>query len=216
MFFAIDESEESKKMILGGVLISKDKVPDFERDFVLLRIKHKLFGELKWQNIDQYFERYTDFLDLFFKYDASFHAICYRHSAKKYNASYILLRTITWKLQNAGLDNSLFVLFDNDGGLGNLGAKTIKEIAPKDIRFKRKLEFCNQGTSHILGILQIADIITGAVCAAVNDVSLSKEKQYIVDYITKKNDGLPLAWSSLKLPRLNQFKIHYFDPDNKP
>lgn len=216
MFFAIDESEESKKMLLGGILISKDKIPDFERDFVFLRIKHKLFGELKWQNIDQYYKRYIDFIDLFFEYDATFHSICYRNFSKKYHASYILLRTVTWKLQNAGLDNSLYVLFDNDGSLGNLGTKTIKEIAPKDSAFKRKLDFCNQGTSHILGILQIADLLTGAICAKINEITLSKEKQAVINHITQQNNGIPLNWASLKLPKLNQLKIHYFDPNDKP
>lgn len=203
-------------MVLGGVLIPQEEVPLLERDFVSLRIKHKLFGEIKWQNIDKYYARYLEFIDLFFEYKATFHSICYRVHTKKYRAAYVLLRTITWKIQNAGLSNSLFVLFDNDGSLGQLETKTIGEIAPKDARFKRQLEFCSQGSSHVLGLLQLSDLLTGAVCSVVNKNKLSAEKQKVVDHITKKNQGIPLDWSSIKLPGLNDFKIHYLDPNNKP
>ncbi len=69
-----DESEEHQKMVLGGVLISEKTLPTFEADFVQLRIKHKLFGEIKWNRIDQYHKRYCDFIDLFFDKKCGF---CY-------------------------------------------------------------------------------------------------------------------------------------------
>lgn len=218
MFLILDESEEHQKMVLGGLLISEKILPNFEADFVRLRIKHKLFGEIKWNRIDQYHKRYCDFLDLFFNEKSiTFHSMCYRRSGvDKYKAGYTLIRTITWKMQNAGINEPLYVLFDNDGNLGDKEAREIGKIAKQDNRFKQKLEFCSQGTSHLLGAMQIADLLTGAVCSAINSVAVSNERKYVRDYITTKNNGVELSWASLSFPKLNDLKIHFFDPDTKP
>lgn len=217
MFLILDESEEHQKMVMGGVLISEKLLPELEADFVKLRIKHKLFGEIKWNRIDQYHVRYCEFVDLFFnKEEATFHSICYRRGGTdKYRAGYALIRTITWKMQNAGINEPLYVLFDNDGNLGDKEAREIRKIADKDPRFKQKLEFCSQGTSHILGAMQIADILTGAVCSSINNENLEPNRDYVRKHITKRNNDVDLGWASLTLPKLNDLKIHFFDPDTK-
>lgn len=220
MFLILDESEEHQKMVLGGLLISEKILPNLEADFVRLRIKHKLFGEIKWHRIDQYCDRYCDFIDLFFdEKNITFHSICYRRGGTdKYRAGYALIRTITWKLQNAGINEPLYVLFDNDGNLGDKEAREIRKISEKDARFKQKLEFCSQGTSHILGAMQIADLLTGAVCSTINSETTSAHKKKVLEHISDKNNNIALdqARASLTLPKLNDFKIHFFDPDDKP
>lgn len=215
MFLALDESERESKNVLGGILLPEQKLPDLEKDWTILRLKHKLFAEIKWEQIDQYHKRYCDFVDLFFN-DSSitFHSICYCDKKKKYNAAYILIRTITWKMQNEGIDEPLFILFDNDGSLGKEGTTEIKKIAQIDGKFKQKVEFCNQGTSHILGALQLADLILGAVGSKINKETLNKKKEFVLNHIETKNK-LPLDWSSEKLPRLNEYKIQYFDPNRR-
>ncbi len=77
------------------------------------------------------------------------------------------------------------------------------------------MEFCNQGTSHILGAIQIADVLTGAVCAVANKAEVAKEKQHVINHITSKNNDVALDWASLRLPKLNDLKIHFFDPDTR-
>ena len=219
MFLALDESEEHEKKVLGGLLLPEIDLPKLEHDFVALRVKHKLFGELKWTRIDQYHGRYCDFLDLFFdNKNITYHSICFRRGGEqKYRAAYVLIRTITWKLQNAGINEPMYVLFDNDGNLGAREAKEIKKIAAGERAFKQKLEFCSQGVSHILGALQLSDIITGALCAAVNKAHMHQDKKAVHDYIVKRNNGVGLDWErSARLPKLNELKIHYFDPDNRP
>jgi hypothetical protein len=218
MFLILDESEEDTKKVIGGLLISENDLPTFEADFVRLRIKHKLFGELKWKRIDQYYKRYCDFVDLFFnKKDTTYHSICYRREGTdKYRAAYVLIRTVTWKMRSAGINEPLYVLFDNDGKLGDVEAKEIGKIAAKDPNFRQKLEFCSQGTSHILGAMQIADLLTGAISATINSLILKKEKKEFVEHLTQKNNDVSLGWSSLTLPKLGDFKIHYFDPNDKP
>jgi hypothetical protein len=215
MFLAFDESERCSKNIFGGILLPEQELPDLEKEWTILRLKHKLFAEIKWSSIDQYYKRYCDFLDLFFsKKHITFHSICYRRTNQKYNAVYVLIRTITWKMQNAGLNEPLFILFDNDGSIGEKETLEIKKIAKVDGAFKQKVEFCNQGTSHILGILQLADVLVGSICSKVNSELVNKEREFIVKYIESKNK-LPLDWSSERLPKLYEYKIHYFDPDRK-
>jgi hypothetical protein len=218
MFLALDESEENGKKVLGGILLSEKLLPALEADFVSLRVKHKLFAELKWNKIDQYYKRYCEFIDLFFNDpNITYHSICYRRTGdQKYRAAFVLIRTITWKLQNAGINEPLYVLFDNDGSLGDHEAREIKKIAATDRRFKQRLEFCSQGTSHVLGALQLADLLTGAVCSAINGIALAVEPKHVHDHIQAKNNGVPLDWASARLPKLNDLKIHYFDPDNRP
>lgn len=215
MFLALDESERCSKNVFGGILLPEQKLPDLEKDWTLLRLKHKLFAEIKWESIDQYYKRYCDFIDLFFNNkDITFHSICYCNENKKYNAVYVLIRTITWKMQNAGLNEPLFILFDNNEGLGERETAEIKKIAQIDRGFKQRVEFCNQGTSHILGALQLADLLTGAICSKVNNETINKKRDYVVKFIEDKNK-LPLDWAKDRLPQLNEFKIHYFDPDKK-
>lgn len=214
MFLFLDESSQYKKKLIGCLLVPKDLVPNIEKEFVELRIKHKLFGEIKWSQIDKYYKRYIDFLDLFLgNKQITFHSICYRY--KKYNAAFSLIRTISWKLQNAGINKSLWILFDNDGRIGKQETEQIKKIAKSDIKFKHSIDFCNQGASQVLGCLQLTDIITGAVCSVANKVSISKEKKAIIEHITEVNSNLPLDFSNIGLPMLQDRKIHYFDPDDK-
>src|SRR4030042_6705480 len=105
MFLAFDESERCSKNIFGGILLPEKELPDLEKEWTILRLKHKLFAEIKWENIDQYYQRYCEFIDLFFNKDnITFHSICYCNEKKKYNAAYVLIRTITWKMQNEGLN----------------------------------------------------------------------------------------------------------------
>jgi hypothetical protein len=214
MFLALDESKEYSKKVFGALVLPKEKLSELEKEWVELRLKHKLFAEIKWERIDQYYRRYFDFLDLFFKYkSAAFHSICFREQDKSYNSAYLLIRSISWKIENEGINKALFILFDESGSIGEKETKKIKEIAETDSRFKLKIEFCNQGTSHILGALQIADIITGATATRINNITVGKEKNSIIKYLESKNNGFQLGWpGGVKLTGLYEYKISHFNP----
>jgi hypothetical protein len=213
MFLAIDECVEGEKKVFGGVLLPLDFVPSLEADFVRLRIQRKLWGELKWNRVDQYWSRYTDFVQLFFNAKkATYQGIIFRNPSKRYNAAYILLRTITWKLQNFGFSGELYVLFDESGSFGNEELKKIRAFAQNDLKFKIKLSFCNQGTSHVIGALQLADLLSGAVHAEINKLSLQKEKKSFYEYIYNENKQ-PLSFRNSRLPKLYEQKMQIFDPD---
>jgi hypothetical protein len=211
MFLAIDECLSGNKKILGGLLTRTDRVSWIEKDFTDLRIEHKLFGEVKWNHISQYVDRYCDFIDLFFNdSDSTYHSICYTQS--KYKAAYSLIRSITWKLEKIGINEPIYVLFDNDGNLGSIETKKIKELADKDGRFKCVVEFCNQGVSHVLGVLQLADLLTGCISVEVNNLPLNPYQTIFFEHVKNKNGG-NLTFYSPNLPKLDEHKIHFLDPD---
>lgn len=211
MFLAIDECLSGSKKIVGGLLTKTENVSLIEKDFTDLRIKHKLFGEIKWNHISNYVNRYCEFIDLFFNdIDTTFHSICYTQS--KYKAAYSLIRSITWKLANKGITEPIYVLFDNNGNIGSEETKRIKELAEVDGRFKCPVEFCSQGVSHVLGILQLADLLTGCVSIEVNNTSINKNQNKFVDHVKNKNGG-NLTFYSSNLPKLDDHKIHFLDPE---
>lgn len=216
MFLALDESEAYTKRVFGAIVLPKNKLSELEKDFAELRLKHKLFAEIKWTNIDQYYKKYFEFIDLLFKEKSiTFHSISFRKKDKKYKAAYILIRSISWKLINEGIKDSVFILFDEDGGMGKAETKETERLLNIDKEFKLKIDFCNQGTSHILGALQLADIITGATASSINNAATSTEKAATIKYIEKKN-GIALGWSGATFPKLYDYKIHHFDPISNP
>ena len=213
MFLALDDSYKHPKKVFGAVLLPKQEVSELEKDWTELRFQHKLFGEIKWDSIDKNYKKYFDFLNLFFNQKkATFHSICFQNPSQRYKSAYLLIRAITWKMRNARIYEPIFVLFDNFGNIGKMEVEKIKEFAKKDREFKLDIEFCNQGASHLLAPLQIADVITGATASKINNISLREEKIATIKYIESKNNGIPLGWSGNRFPRLYEYKIHHFNP----
>jgi len=213
MFLAFDESEEYSKKIFGVITIPEKEIPELEKEWTELRMKHKLFGEIKWTNIDKNYKNYFDFLNLFFeKRRANFHSICFRSKDQKYKSAYILIKAISWKMKKSGIEEPLFILFDNDGNTGKKETEIIKEYLKKDKDFKLEVEFCNQGVSHVLSIIQLTDLIAGATASKANKIKENKEKTAIINHIESKSNT-PLGWASGRFPRLYEYKIHYFEPD---
>jgi hypothetical protein len=179
MFLAIDESESLSKKVIGGILLPLANLPDFEKKIVECRIKHKLFGEIKWDSVDKaYIDGYLDVINCFLTDSkVTYHSMCYRDRSLKYKAAYVLIRTICWKLWNAGIRESLYILFDNDTNVGATETQIVRRFLNNDSKIKQKIEFCNQGVSHVLGALQVADIITGSVCFTVNKKSCQQKQK---------------------------------------
>lgn len=217
MFFAIDESKEHERKILGGVCIPNELLPDLEKQFVQQRLDHKVFGEIKWSGMGQYSAKYCNFVDLLFDSEkATFHSICYRYEHLKYRAAYVLIKVVSWKMRKSGFHEPMYVLFDNDSRIGDEETKKIREIAERDGAFQIPIEFCSQGVSHVLGVLQLADLLDGSLAATANSLTLNDHQQHFVDHVLARNNGIPLDWTSPAFPALLDYKIHFFDPNDAP
>ena len=235
MFLSIDECEGHGKCVLGLIAIPLNQVANLERDFCVIRLETKTMGEISWKKISKnYIKKYLQFLDLFLNNtDATFHSITYSRD-KKYNAAYSLIRTVSWKLWNAGIknDSELFILFDQNteafpkpetievGGTKMIEVQefkssydAIKKISAGDFRFRHKITYCNQGASHQLGLLQLTDLLTGAMSAVINNIKLSEEHTELIGHIYKSiGHDFEASRAELSLPKLKSYKLHFLDP----
>ena len=104
----------------------------------------------------------------------------------------------------------IYALFDDGGSFGVAFFPQIRTMLSRDPSFHLRLDFCNQGHSHVMGGLQVADLLTGAVAARINAVSLSKYPKVALDAIETKNAG-PIGIGIGRFPRLYEFKMHHYD-----
>lgn len=240
MFLALDESKGYGKSVLGLIAIPLDALPSLEGKFCQVRLDTKLMGEVCWEEItDKYLDRYLKFVDLFLNHPGtSFHSIAYNDTNGKYRAAYALIRLTSWKLWNAGIkaDRSLFILFDQDSeaypkpervmfdGVEMEAVQefrdeydAIKRIAVRDGRFRHPICYCNQGSSHQLGVLQLTDLLTGAMNAVINKRDLPTSKQSFVAHIeATTGHAMDASRAEIRTPKLSDYKTHFFDPDDAP
>lgn len=187
-----------------------------EKDLVSERIKSKLFGEIKWSDISgiKYHRAYIDALDIFWQErEATYHSCSYRRQADRYKAAYMLIKAVSWKIENHyGLGNTppMYILFDDGGAFGAAAFPIIKAYLARDRRFRQKIDFCHQGHSHVMGGLQISDLLCGAIAARINAQTLTKYPQAILNSIESQNGG-PIGIALNRFPRLYEFKMHHFD-----
>ena len=241
MFLALDESKGYGKNVLGLIAIPRTDLPQLEADFCSVRLNTKLMGEIAWERIsDMYVDRYFGFIDLFLKHpETTFHSIAYSSELGKYRAAYSLIRTTSWKLWNANIraDRSLFILFDQDdeaypkpeivvedGVMLEVVQEfkdeydAIKRLAKNDGHFRHPICYCNQGVSHQMGVLQLTDLLTGAMNAVINKKdNLTKAKKRFIEHIeTAIGHPLDASRAEVKLPQLKDYKTHFFDPNDAP
>lgn len=213
MYLFLDESDSGKRKVLGGILVPNSLVSEFEKKFVETRQSEKVFGEVKWTKIETAYEKkYKKFIDLFFDEPLiTYHSYSYKNVSEKLRAvAYSLIRSVDWKIINSGVKEPLHIIFDENGAGALESYKKISKTANIDVRFKSRIEFCNEGNSHCLGALQIADLLTGAVGAKINSSSIATAKKSILDYIELKNKK-EIGVSLDRLPKLNEYKMHHLD-----
>lgn len=195
MLITCDESIEYKIKIVGSVSIPFDDFLKYESFVNAKRLENRVFGELKWQKIQEegkYLDFYFTLIKELFSYpQVVFHSNGYK--GNKYKASYALVRSISWKLQNMDYLNAIGVLFDYEGKRGVEETELSRDIFQNDI--KHKLIFCTQIDSKIFNILQITDILTGCINYKKNIDEIttkrqgSEVKENFINKIEKEIDG---------------------------
>ena len=141
----------------------------------------------------------------------TFHSIFYEKDSDQYRQGYVLMKNITWKMNEASITKPLYVLF-NKTPQGQKEIEKIKEAVKRDKEFKQDLVFCNQCDSRVLGAMQIADMLIGAVSATINERINSEEKYFVANHITKRNDGISLNSFIEDIPKIGEYKIDIFNP----
>ena len=165
MFIACDESMEWKRKVIGAISIIPEEAADFEKECFKLRFKHKVFGEIKWTKVveeNKFYDFYKSIIELLLSYSSvRFHSNSFKQS--QFKAGYVLIRSISWKLQKLGYTGELSILFDEAGELGRQEITITSECLKNDTTVKLPIRMCHQGNSTIINLMQATDLIVGAM-----------------------------------------------------
>ena len=232
MFLTIDESKGKNSTTVGCLALPDSSFVKAESSIVNARVREKCWGEIKWQYARSgYAAKYVRILDDFFKSSAkiTFHSLTYKKLAPTRKAQlkqlfpkqgwsadeilnrriYHLIRTVIWKCKMAGYDSKYYIVGDRLGG-GDEIYRVISDLLAKDRRVKVVPEFCSTGNSAVLGSLQITDLCTGAVASCYEPSYHQTDTAQIKEKIIEINGGLEINYSSPRLPRLHDYRLHHW------
>jgi len=211
-----DESTEYSKKIVGAISVPIDIFYNLETWLNKFRIKNKLFAEIKWgkiKNNGKYVRSYLKMIEKTLSYtEVKFHSNCYK--GDQYKASYVLVRSISWKLKHYGYLDQLGILFDEKDH--KEVAKTSK-LLNTDRNFYHKILFCTESDSKIFNIMQIVDLLCGCMAYKINYLSgeikvVNKFKMNFIKEVEKIDNGFDLNLALSGMWQYNDTKkIQHFD-----
>lgn len=222
MYILVDDSSQKVTNFgsisgFGSIWISEESLLALELEVVQLRIKHKCWGELKWTNVDKNHSTiYLELIDLFIKHNAYYNQISfinhtsenikvYHSGDKKVAEMKAIFALILYNYQryatNFCKNKTLKILFDKQ----ILKSSEYKEALLNNLtegKTKTPIEICTSCHSHILGSLQLTDLLVGAgiayTCFTVGksnskyDFTLPIDKMNFFKYTTSKLDLKPV------------------------
>jgi len=190
--FIADESgiSNDRFIVVGGLAMHKSTMREAYRTLADFRETHNMRAELKWQRVsDQKLREYLALVDYFFFLNESgainFHCIVFdahQWNHKKYNdgsedigLSKLYFQLILHKfIRTYGEKGSLYARLDHRNSKTPL--ETIRRMlnnAAKSYGLSQPLKQLVSCDSRACDLLQLNDVILGAVCAARNGRHLS-------------------------------------------
>lgn len=235
MFIACDESGTSssaKYLVIGSVWIAKNKLSEVEGRITELRLKRKCWGEIEWSKVrksmsDEIFKMYQDFLALTFQdIPISFKCIVVKKSLldmrtfherdeelMRFKFIYLLLSRPGKRLLHINKNLRFHVIFDEFEQ--STKSKEEKRVLRMKAFIERHLgvplEHLQPCNSHICSLVQLCDLLTGAVSTSWNQSPprINEKKQELITYIKNKS-GKKLTTRTL--PTEKDFNIWVWQP----
>lgn len=194
MFVACDESGKdpsSKYLVIGTIWIDKDNVSEFEKKATELRLKHKCWGEIEWLKLsgsvsEQIKDFYKEFIDLAFKdLKIYFRFIIVKKSTldtKTYHKNQKTNKLVQLKFMYYSISRyadrfleqekkeGLHIIFDSYQESNQSREEKWRLETRKFIEkyVGCKIEHFQPCKSHISSLVQLCDVITGAVSTVWN------------------------------------------------
>jgi len=228
MFIGCDISGQLKKdkyWILGSVWIPKERLPQYEEAICYFRLKNKLWGELKWTYITpQKLKEYKEFISislqnlpieikviLLEKKRIKLKEFCGNSTGKMFSKFfYLLIRSHIIKLPKI---TSFDVLIDEEDWMReqSLNLKGFLEQFLIRGNFKKTVNHLSQCDSKICSILQLCDLINGAISAKLNqlDTDISADRKEIIRHI---ESILKHPLSDPTIPTAEKFNLWIWRP----
>lgn len=211
------ENDNQKSMVLGGVWCPHNKVKSITRDINAIKVKHGLtkFTELKWTKISpSKIEMYEEIVNYFFdNRDLHFRCIVIPDKSKLdhsrfnqthddwyYKMYFNMLKSILIPTEeyNIYLDIKDTQSADKVRGLREYLGNTIYDFNLNHIKRVQNIR------SHESTLIQLSDILIGAVGYNSRGLSESTSKVYIMNLIKDKSG---YKWTRNTLYREDKFNM---------
>lgn len=187
-------NKQAKNLVIGSVWapLTAEGLFAFEREVLDLRIVRKCWSNLQWkksQSSDAICNTYLDFIELFIKSHLNFSCIVVSQERFYELGKHIIAKdlieavpTFTYLLISRRMKNycrpssKLTVLLDREAqhreAIPDIRQKTdTYTLLHNKLTPNLQIHHIQQCDSHISSVLQLCDILTGAVSYAINQVS---------------------------------------------
>lgn len=194
LFARSAERNAGQRVVLGGVWIEADARIRLKTAIKELRLKHRLYGEFKWTRVSPSREAfYTDLVDLFFSTDASrFRAVVLTANeldAVQFHggdAELMFYKFYYLLIHKWILDGKTYRIF-LDTKTNRVGGrlKKLNEIL-ESANPLSAIEQVQALPSQEVDLLQLADVLIGAVSYRLHDRQTSPSKLRVVERIEQR------------------------------
>ncbi len=227
MYLFVDESIQGSVCTLGCVAIEEESLFKVEEAFLKFRINNRCWTEFKWSCITEaYSKKYMGLLELYLGFEGiTVHTWTYKSpdvneiknyfngdSGKPIHVhTYLLVQNVIRKVLNSQKENWFNIVIDESTKQGAIEAKKTREFLQSNpkINPKPNIYYCDVGDSKINGGLQVADLCAGIVCNMYSKKNTNRYFSDFVDLLTNLNGGTPPNFSALRMPKLNEYRIHH-------
>lgn len=219
------EHDNSNIMVIGGIICPLGYRKEIYRDIKNLKIKHSIskYAETKWIKVSHSKENfYLELIDYFFDNPKlAFRAIFLEKNTlnhKNFNQTFDEFYYKMYYLMLKGIFESNYqynIYLDIKDTLGYNKINLLKDICNKlqiQIRKEYSIELVKkiqEVRSHEIELIQLADLLIGAVAYVNRKLSSNKTKIKLIDYIQQKS-GHSMTTSTLL--KENKFNLFHWEP----
>lgn len=191
------ENDNIKVMAIGGIYLPESSVPKINRDINNIKSKHNVprFREIKWTKVSvALIDYYTDLVNYFFENELlSFRAVVIpdktRLNHAEYNQTfdefYYKMYYLTL-VKILGVDSNIKIYIDIKDTNGQYKVEKLQNILNSRARDNNKVTRIQQIRSHESTILQLADLLIGALTYINRGLDTSEAKSKICNLIIEK------------------------------
>lgn len=211
-------NDDSDIMIIGAILCPKNKIYFINREIRNVKRKYGIFefAEIKWTKVSpSKLEMYKELIDLFFKYDfLNFRCVIATNKSKlnpkkfnlTYNEWYYRIYYLTLR-EMLDINNTFNIFIDIKDTSGQTKIKKLQDVLNRTL-----YDFSDSTVKHIqevksdqVQILQLTDLLIGAVSYSNRGLNTSDAKEKLIDHLCEKAHR-PLNYTTPK----NEIKFNIF------
>ncbi len=223
------EHDDSNYMVLGAISCPENKKQEIYNEIKQIKTKHNLSEnfEIKWTKVSKgKIEFYEEIIDYFFKTkELHFRTVVASKENLKfytdmpgddyptwyYNIYFLLLNSIIFR------DDSYKIFIDIKDSLGGERVKKLKEVLCNNIYdFKGEvIKDIIQIHSHSSQILQITDLLIGAMSYNTRKLSKNQGKLMLINKIKERLNPLKIDIEKTTRKQEEKFNIFYWTGGNR-